>query len=141
MATILQDLAIILQVYPCKISCKSWSHARYEQYAILHARTIQESYKICCGNLARSARESCYVCTFIVAMVTNSSTHMLSLNLATQFRQCHKLRIAKVQKCYIVLWQLLYYAHVHLHCILLSIFIRNSLSKQDAYLYTFRLPE
>ena len=25
------------------------------------------------------------------------------------FRQCHKLRIAKVQKCYIVLWQLLYY--------------------------------
>ena len=50
------------------------------------------------------------------------------------FRQCHKLRIAKVQKCYVVLWQLLYYAHVHLHCILLSIFFRNSPSEQDAWL-------
>ena len=144
MATILQDLAIILQVYPWKISCKSWSHARYEQYTILHARTIQvlqdllqESCKICKGILLRTYIHCCYGNQFLHphAIIKFSYTIIIT------FRQCHKLRIAKVQKCYIVLWQLLYYAHVHLHCILLSIFIRNSPSEQDACFYTFRLPE
>ena len=77
-------------VLTCMISCKSCNHARYLQYIILymHARIIQLK------NLARIMQDllqgfckihkdilHALLHTFIVAMETTSSTHLLSLNL------------------------------------------------------------